>query len=353
MPATSRAVAFDEVFAWEQFPFLFGLIAVVCLLIYVVGHIARLIMQRREREEQTRAFYADLGKALHTNAQIFIKARDGNWNVQEVRGHFQNVSRDRVCVVTPGQAPISPMWEGREVNVFFYVRREGRYDFQSFDAVVRVVRQSEFGPLAELKPLTLFLPTQRRAFVRFSPPSHCVQAFDVRCAKAEAGKTLGEEYQAHQVAWQRLPRAESCVLKDISGGGARLHVVPDFPLYAELRPGDLVLLYIKLAGVKRIGPIEMITAGTCVNVRAVSGHDGSDPYKTLGITFSVYGEYSTENGKMVWKTVNPQRGLPGLANWVIQMQFVCSRQTSQKTNAAGITAGAHQEAGAAQRAARE
>ncbi len=254
-----------------------------------------------------------------------------------------------VLELPPGISP-TVGWIGREVDGFFQIGRSGDsarkrklfYHFTTSIARIPKVLRSE-NPRLELATPDKLVLSQKRSFLRMSPPSGLIRFIDIftetadnleillhwACPPTSAAEGEGglKEYAA---ALPSLDSSKLFALKDISGGGVRIETkIADKEKNADFAFATAKQYYVALE--LQADPLPMRYVGLAVARRVFK--DPVSGVLDLGLEFSstLLGP-DPQTGLAIWKPLKGE-GDPDLETWVVRKYLEIFRQQGVEPSA--------------------
>ena len=206
-----------------------------------------------------------------------------------------------------------PSWTGQPVRAFFSSGRGMKSTM--YECLTRIERVTPYrsGFALELAMPSRLMTNQRRAFVRFAPPTMLVANISVWSQSVDAER-LSPASLPHPTV--NMPEV---YLKNISAGGAGLGLVLHAPLGALAKSGDPLLIRFELRdGEGRTALALWVCAVIVTNKEAPKHH-------ALALRFTRWVIEGEPGQELSWFPANADMGIPPLAAWVMRRHLEIHR----------------------------
>lgn len=208
-----------------------------------------------------------------------------------------------------------PTWTGQAVRVFFSSGRGTKTSM--FECSSRIMRVTPYrsGFALELAIPTRLTANQRRAFVRFAPPSSLVANISLWNEVTNADR-LSPASLPHPVV--NLPEV---FLKNISAGGAGLGLSQHSPLNGLLKSDDPLLVRFELRDSEGRIVLSLWVAAVVISVKDMGKH------QAMALRFTRWVIEGEPDQELSWFPATPETGIPPLAAWVMRRHLEIHKTT--------------------------
>lgn len=295
----------------ENLPAVLTFIAVSLATIIGLFLLLRTLKHRKQHAAAIQMMTARLTEALRRNCRVFARRQGKGRQVEEVEIRPETLTGGQLVFTAPPGA-FSAEIRGSEMSLFLYYKQDDTYQYYTLTGKLARLEQSAAGQKGLFVLAPVLHEDQRRRFLRVHPPSFMCTINRVHYASAGANTS----------AELMTMNPETVTLGDISSGGVRLHVNSAFEGYRQLGKGDVILLNVTFIN-RDATMTTMDIAGTCLNVLPMPASGSTPPCKTLCVMFQRLSMQDPKNGRNVWIPVDQTSGIPGLHNWIMQVQMAC------------------------------
>lgn len=270
------------------------------------------LKQRKQHAVAMQLMTTRLTEALRRNCRVFVRRQGkGRQVVEEVEIRPESMDSGRL-IFTASPGAFDAEARGREMSLFLYYKQDMNYQYYTLTGKLTHLEQSPAGQRGLFVLAPVLHEDQRRRFLRVSPPGFMCTINRVHYAPA--GANTSDELMTMST--------DAVTLGDISSGGVRLHVNSTFGGYRQLNKGDVILLNVTFIN-RDASMTTMDIAGTCLNVLSVPVNGPTPSCKALCVMFQRLSIPDPRNGRNVWIPVDQSSGIPGLHNWILQVQMAC------------------------------
>lgn len=291
----------------------------VLLCVYGIHHMMLAYARRRKRQAEELFLQSVVDIAIAKRVRVYITPIGAESKcLTEQRGFFIKIHGSVIDIALQKNKNIHHEWEGQYVSIFFNkIEDHGRTKYYTVKGIIECVKKTGLDAEFRFRATSQLMQTQRREFVRFSPPSLLIEEVKLYVANKDELAEHAAPPPVDHPLWLLLPH-ESYAIKDISASGMCFFIDCAFEACKDIAVGDTMLIILKLSGFKNVNPVSTSLIGVCKNF-----HDAQDehcvcPCRSFGIMFRY--ELVTHHDREMWKKIYPQHGVKPLVNWVIQTQ---------------------------------
>lgn len=223
-------------------------------------------------------------------------------------------------------APKSDEWAEAPVDIYFHFNVNGEKTFYHFSSFVQDLQQKgDAWHMTVLRPSAL-TNTQRREFVRVTPPTGSVEAITAWPLSAQPlfvlptnSHSLGRPPFAY-----RPPRVILLEMTDISAGGMglRLPVAQVRAKQVRCAPGVRFVVLLIVESLRPDGSRQMLWLSATVR-RAVLTSDKT--HVELGLQFTHWAPTDALTDPLQWEPVEADGEVPFLLRWVSRVNTLLAR----------------------------
>ncbi|WP_161635970.1 PilZ domain-containing protein [Desulfonatronovibrio hydrogenovorans] len=267
-----------------------------------------------------------LETALGQNSRFDLRLSSGG---RELLCLFREYAKDSILLEPPDQIKSIKRWSGRQVQVYFRISLgRGKFSFYKFKSRVMEALVKDDVRLIRLAVPELLEMEQKRQHLRLELPGSYIRLLEIRPVSHDRNGEYHTSIQRHgQPIWTYEQGSRTdVVLKDISGGGARLDLSPQ-PIRGQndfFKDNPVLLLSMifyqhpgvsdKLKEFHLIGRVRKHYPDTHGNYIAA-------------IQFIRQASFDQEEKVITgWEKVEPNDGVEDLASWVVRTYLKIYRE---------------------------
>lgn len=208
-----------------------------------------------------------------------------------------------------------PTWTGQPVRVFFSSGKGTKTSM--FECSSRILRVTPYraGFALELALPARLIANQRRAFVRFAPPSGLVANISL-WNEVTSEDRLVPASLPHPVV--NLPEV---FLKNISAGGAGIGLSLQSPLNGHLKPDDFLLIRFELRDNEGRIVLSLWVGAVIISIKDMSKQ------QAIALRFTRWVIEGEPDQELSWFPATQEIGIPPLAAWVMRRHLEIHKTT--------------------------